>query len=113
MPKKIRPYIAHVSGFFSEAVTLSSARGRIFFFCMLTGILLIIPYHTLESTHLSVYAWLKLPSPSVGLTRAYWKLIHGDVVGAWHRNALIFVIVAVWSFVMGRDSHTLYARHKA
>ena len=53
----------------------------------------IVPYHWLNN--LSLWQLLDIPSPSIGLTRAYWKLIHLDPVGAFERNALIYVVIAI------------------
>jgi hypothetical protein len=46
--------------------------------------------------HVSLWAKLGMDwMPSIGLTRAYWLVLHGDFVAAWHRNGLIYLVLLV------------------
>ena len=64
------------------------------------------PYEWLA--RLSIWQAFNIPSPSIGLTRAYHLLLHGDVDGAWQRNKLIFIILAVGFFILARDVRIVY-----
>lgn len=66
--------------------------GRLVLFFGVTFFLYIVSYSTLLSAPtVSIYSRLHVPSPSIGLTRAYWLLIHGDYDGAWNVNKLIYI----------------------
>lgn len=78
---------------FIETIGLQTARGRLLFFAITSCGILIAPYSWLS--HLSLWQYVGVNSPSIGLTRAYWRLLHGDVVGAYERNPLIFVVLAI------------------
>ncbi|MBC7581821.1 DUF2752 domain-containing protein [Aeromicrobium sp.] len=76
-----------------EILSLSSPRGRLLAFSLATVAIYFSHYHWLD--HLSIWGHLGIPSPSIGLTRAYWLLIHGHPVASWHRNPLIYLVLAV------------------
>jgi len=76
-----------------EIISLSTARGRLAAFGLATSAIFFSQYHWLAN--LSLYGHLGIDSPSIGLTRAYWLLIHGNPVAAWERNPLIFLVLAV------------------
>lgn len=82
-----------------EIVTLSTPRGRVIFAVLANSIIFTSKYQMLGN--LSLYQRLGLDwVPSIGLTRAYWLLLHGDFVGAWERNWLIFPVMMIgWSIV--------------
>ncbi len=81
-----------------EVISLQTERGRLVFALMAHVVLLIVPYAWLSN--LSLYKLLGINSPTIGLTRAYWLLIHGRPADAWERNWLIFPVMAVgWSIV--------------
>lgn len=81
------------------------------FFGGVTLTLLFIPYQWLGN--LSLWQTLGIPSPSIGLTRAYWKLIHGDPVGAFQRNPLILAVIAVGVPLLIADGIRLLQHDKA
>lgn len=56
------------------------------------GVLLLIPYEWLDNARLSLYERGGINSPSIGTTRAYWRVLHGDLSGAYERNNLIIII---------------------
>jgi hypothetical protein len=76
-----------------ETVGLQTPRGRLLFFGIVSTGIFLAPYSWLS--HLSLWQYIGVNSPSIGLTRAYWRLLHGDVAGAYERNPLIFVVLAV------------------
>lgn len=82
-----------------EILTLQSPRGRLIAAALVHLVLYIVPYAWLAN--LSLYKLVRLDwVPSIGLTRAYWLLLHGDLAAAWQQNPLIFPILAVmWSIV--------------
>lgn len=93
-------------GLFIELISLSTPRARIIFWALATAIIFVLPYRFFENLSL----WQRLgwdSAPSIGLTRAYWLLIHGDIAAAWERNSLIFVVVAVGVPMLIRDAYTL------
>lgn len=60
----------------------------------LTLVIFVSPYVWLEN--LSLWQMIGFDSaPSIGLTRSYWLLLHGDVAAAWERNPLIFAVLTV------------------
>ena len=78
-------------------------------FGIVTCLVVVVPYDWLA--HLSLWQALGIPSPSIGLTRAYWKLLHFDPVGAWERNKLIYAVLAIGLPLLARDAYLLF-RHK-
>lgn len=52
---------------------------------------------------LSVFSRLQIPSPSIGLTRAYWYLIHGQFANAWRMNKLIYIVAVVLVVLVTKD----------
>ena len=56
----------------------------------------LIDYNSLlKIPTLSVYSRLGIPSPSIGLTRAYWYLLHGKWLDAYNMNRLVYLVAAV------------------
>lgn len=89
-----RDAIRRVNGFASEALSLRTPRARLVVFAVLSLVVLVSNYSWLEN--LSFWKFVGWESaPSIGLTRAYWLLLHGDVVAAWERNVLIFAVLAI------------------
>lgn len=85
---------------------LQTPAARLFVILGASSVIYLIGYQSLISTPtLSVYSRLGIPSPSIGLTRAYWLLIHGDFAGAWQMNKLIIVVAPV---VLGLVLFDLY-----
>jgi hypothetical protein len=90
-------------------VGLQSPRGRLLFFAVITIAVFVVPYDWLA--HLSLWQALHIPAPSIGLTRAYHLLLHGNIAGAWRRNELIFPIIGVGTVVLGNDARVMFKRH--
>lgn len=96
----------HARRLFLETVGLQSPRGRLLFFGLATIAIFVAPYNWLAN--LSVWQALGVPSPSIGLTRAYHLLLHGDFVAAWDRNPLIFVVLFIGLPLLAFDLGRLY-----
>jgi len=85
-----------------EMLSLQTARGRLLTFLLLSSAIFASQYHWLD--HLSLWGNLGFThAPSVGLTRAYWLLLHGHPEAAWHRNRLIYLILLVGVPLLVRD----------
>lgn len=91
-------------------LTLQKPESRLGFFGLVTFLLYLVPYNTLEKAHLSLYERLDIPSPSIGLTRAYWKLIRADFDGAWDKNKLVYPVVAIVLYLIIHDIRTIRQR---
>lgn len=85
-----------------ETIGLSTARGRLIFFVVLSVVVFLMPPRW--PVTFSVWQRLHVPSPSIGLTRAYRHLLHGDVRAAWQQNKLIFAVVAIGGLVLLKDT---------
>ncbi len=95
-----------------ETIGLQSARGRLVFFCAATFIIFLVPYSLLGN--LSLWQRLGLDwAPSIGLTRAYWLVLHLDFQAAWQRNPLIYAVMTVGFPLLIKDIITLWQRQKA
>ena len=93
-----------------EMVSLQTARGRLLTFLGLTAAVFVSHYHWLD--HLSLWGNLGFKhAPSVGLTRAYWLLLHGQPVAAWHRNWLIYLILCIGLPLLARDIRAMTYPH--
>ncbi len=95
MSSKKSPPFNRLGGFLIELVSFSTPRGIVSFGMLTNAILLVVPYSWLERSHLSLYERMHIPSPSIGLTRAYWLLLHGHFSAAVQRNKLIVVVAPV------------------
>lgn len=93
---------------FIEVIGLQSPRGRIIFFTIASISIFLTPYRLLSE--LSLWQRLGLDVPSVGLTRAYWHVLHLDVVAAWERNPLIFLVIAVGLPIIILDIYKLFLK---
>lgn len=89
-----------------EIIGLQTPRGRLLFFAIVSLAVFISPFEWLSN--LSIWQRLDIPSPSIGLTRAYWHLLHLDPVSAWQRNKLIFLVIAFGSVILLRDAYMLF-----
>ena len=92
-----------------EALTVQTPRGRLALFCSISLLVFCVPYRWLA--HLSLWQAIGWKTaPSIGLTRAYWLLLHGDPVAAWHRNWLIYPVLLVWLGIFSWDSYQVIMR---
>jgi hypothetical protein len=88
-----------------EVVGLQTPAGRLSFFAIITFGVFVVPFSWLEN--LSLWKRLDIPSPSIGLTRSYWRILHGDFVGAWQQNKLIFVVILIGGGLLMYDIYKL------
>jgi hypothetical protein len=91
---------------FLETIALQSPRGRIIFAVLAITFIYLSPYHWFENLSLYKRAGLTWV-PSIGLTRAFWHLTHGNLVAAWERNWLIFPILFVGLSIILLDIYKL------
>lgn len=95
-----------------EIIGLQSARGRLVFFCIVTVIIFLLPYSLLGN--LSIWQRIGLEwAPSIGLTRAYWLVLHLDFAAAWQKNPLIYAVLAIGLPLLGKDILSLRQYRRA
>lgn len=92
---------------FSVAINiigLQTPKGRLVFFACIFALLLTVPFSVLTSgPSLSLYQHLGIPSPSVGLTRASWLLLHGEFRAAAGMNPLVYPVIAITIGIVAKD----------
>ncbi|MCX6804708.1 MAG: DUF2752 domain-containing protein [Patescibacteria group bacterium] len=89
-------------------IGLQTPMARLTVFTGTTICLYSISYSSLLQTPtLSLFSRLNIPSPSIGLTRAYWLLIHGDLNGAWQMNKLVYLVALVLAGIIVVDGIAL------
>jgi len=93
-----------------ETIGLSTPRGRILFFIALSTIIFLVPAKWPFT--FSLWQHLGIASPSIGLTRAYRFVLHGDFSEAWRQNKLIYAVVIVGGTLLIKDALTLMRTHK-
>ena len=93
-----------------EIIGLSSPKGRLLFFMLASIAIFSLPAKS--SITLSVWKNLGIQAPSIGLTRAYRYLLHGDVQNAWLQNKLIFIVLFVGGIILVRDVIALVRKNK-
>lgn len=94
-----------------DIVALQSPIGRLVFATIAITAIFFAKYSWLEN--LSLYKRLGLAwVPSIGLTRAFWYLIHGELVAAWQRNWLIFPVLFVGLSILAVDVYRLASQKR-
>lgn len=76
-----------------DVIGLQTPKGRLIFFAGVTFFVLMISLEDLQE--ISLYARLGIPSPSIGLTRAFWHVTDGDFAAAYAQNPLIYPALLV------------------
>jgi len=92
-----------------ELIGLQTPRARLFMFALGTFMIFLVPYNWLANLSL----WKRIGwdwAPSIGLTRAYWLVLHGDFAGAWGRNAWIYLVLLVLFILLFKDIVTIRRR---
>ena len=87
-------------------LSMQSPQDRLIFFGTLPFAIWIISNLSFMPS-LSIYSHLGIPSPSIGLTRAFWRLLSGEFVEAWELNALIYPAVLVTICIVAKDIYTV------
>jgi len=95
----------------TDVIGLQTPAGRLVFFLLASAAIFLAPYDWLS--HLSLWQHLGIPSPSIGLTRAYHLLLHGDPIAAWQRNRLIYLVLLIGVPLLARDVILLIRSRKA
>lgn len=93
-----------------EVVGLSSPRGRLIFFVLISTIIFVAPAKWPFT--FSVWQHLGIASPSIGLSRAYRFLLHGDFARAWQQNKLIYAVVIIGGILLIKDTLKIRRNHK-
>ncbi len=84
-----------------QLIGLQTPKSRLIVILFLHVALLAISYDFLEASRLSLYDRIGIPSPSIGLTRAYWFLLHGNLPAAIDKNTLILLAAPViWTITI-------------
>ena len=77
-----------------DIIGLQTPAGRLTFFALASVVIFVLPQTLLGE--FSLWARIGLEnSPSVGLTRAYSHILHGNLSAAWERNPIIYIVLAV------------------
>lgn len=84
-----------------ETIGLQTPRGRWLFFVIVSIFVFFAPYEILAN--LSVWQRLGVPSPSIGLTRTYQKILHLNFQEAWAGNRLIFAVIFIGGIILIKD----------
>ena len=95
-----------------DIIGLQTPAGRLIFFALASVVIFVLPQSLLGE--FSLWARIGLDNtPSVGLTRAYSHILHGNLSAAWERNSLIYVVLAVGLSLLVRDAFKLInQRHR-
>lgn len=93
-----------------EIVGLSSPRGRLLFFVVISAVIFLAPPKWPIS--FSLWQHLGVPSPSIGLTRAYRLVLHGDFAAAWQQNKLIYAVIIIGGWLLAKDIFALIRTSK-
>ncbi|MDB5185618.1 MAG: hypothetical protein JWL85_141 [Candidatus Saccharibacteria bacterium] len=91
--------------FSTEVISLRSLRGRLIFMAGVSAFAYLMPVSALA--HLSLWGNIGIPSPSIGLTRAYHHVLHGNFAAAYHQNWLIFVVIVVVLLIIMKDVYNV------
>lgn len=90
-----------------ETISLQTPRGRLLFFIVASAAIFLTPYDVLG--HLSIWQHVGFDrAPSIGLTRAYWLVLHLDISSAYSRNPLIFVVLAIGLPLLIKDALSIW-----
>jgi hypothetical protein len=86
-----------------EILGLQTPRGRLLFFALVSLLIFLTPYEVLANFSI----WHKIgfeSAPSIGLTRAYWHILHLDIEAAYKVNRLIFIVMAIGVPILMHDA---------
>jgi len=94
-----------------EIIGLSTARGRVIFVFTASVVVYFVPFRWLGG--LSLWQRLGLDwVPSIGLTRAYWLLLHGRLDEALELNWLILLVVVLAGMLLAKDFYQIWTRDR-
>lgn len=93
-----------------DVVGLRTPAGRLLLFALVSLAVFVIPQGFIGD--ISIWSRLGFDNaPSIGLTRAYRHVLHGDLSAAWARNPLIFLVLLIGVPMLIKDAFKL-ARNK-
>jgi|SRR3989344_893915 len=89
--------------FFLDLLSFGTPQAKVINFSLMLLISILVPtkdlhYLPIRSIWRDVF---KIEPYSVGLTRAMSRLFHGDLIGAWNFNKLVFpvAVVVIWLLI--------------
>lgn len=88
-----------------ETIGLQTARGRVLFFGLVSFCVFLLPITVLKN--FSIWQKVGVDSPSIGLTRAYHYVLHGDFSKAWEQNGLIFIVLLIGVPIIAKDVYNV------
>lgn len=87
-----------------DVIGLQTPRGRLIFFAGVTFFIFMLSFEGLQALpDISLYKRFGIPSPSIGLTRAFWHILHGDFISAYTQNRLIYPVLLVIAGIILND----------
>lgn len=90
-----------------RVLTLSTPQARLTIWAALTGLIYVAPFQLLAN--LSLLERLGWESaPSIGLTRAYWLVLHGRLEEAYSMNRLIYLVLAIGLPMLALDAVRIF-----
>lgn len=108
MAPGLKASISKLRRFLLNVIGLQTPVSRLTLISVITLCIYEISYQKLISLPaLSLYSRLHIMSPSIGLTRAYWYLIHGQWSEAYNMNRLIYVVAVVIISILAVDSYKI------
>lgn len=94
--------IRKLKSFLLDLISFNTPQARVINFTLIFLIAALVPTDKLH--YLPVRSIWKevfhIEPYSVGLTRAMSRLFHGDLMGAWNFNKLVFPVLAVMLFLL-------------
>ena len=81
------------------------------FFGVASMIIFFLPVKVLGG--FSLWHRLDIPSPSIGLTRAYHYVLHGDIHDARQQNSLIFLVLLIGLPLIIKDLYNVIKKTKS
>lgn len=88
-----------------EVIGLQTSRGRLVFFGIVCFVVFLLPTHILAN--FSLWSKLDISAPSIGLTRAFHHVLHGNFEQAWQQNGLIFVVLLIGLPLLAKDVYNV------
>ncbi len=88
-----------------ETIGLQTSRGRLAFFTVVSFIVFLLPIKTLAG--FSLWGKIGFDLPSIGLTRAYHYVLHGNFEQAWQQNGLVFIVLLIGLPLLIKDVYNV------
>jgi hypothetical protein len=115
--------------FFFELISFSTPLARVINLSLIILILAVVPTGLLYHNPVKcVFKTVILPvifdncptsgffmdcnCPACGMTRGMSRLLHGDLIGAWNFNRMVFIVFLVMLIIIIKDSRVAYKFYK-